>query len=480
MKIAEAFVEISARFDRLKSGLQSATAEARRGTSRIQERFERMAQAIRKSMSNVISSTVAAMRRIGLAVGGAAAAFGVLLTRVAETIDAQAKLARTVGTTTQSIREMQFISSLAGVEQQTFNQAMLAFSNRLAEASSGSGEALAAFQKLGFTTADLTKLMGMDAVDAFIEVSRRYKVLATDAEKNAVAADLFSRAGIKLKLVLDQGSESIRAQQQEYRNLAGVVTEQAAGSYESFNDSVTRLKAAFGGLLAQGLAPVAEKLAEIITKVAEAIGAFGGLSQMIKSVLLESFRQVGEIFANILDMVSKAITDMALLLQSASTLAARIPGGIGKATSKVLNDQANALLGPAGDISARAASIRERLEGSRRGESSLPPAFVAPRAEPTVRAPVPEQAPLATPARPGPGFLPTSSALDKPLAAVTQAITTAVASGIESVSTAIGGFNAGVEQQIQRNMLTQSQQQTRLLRDIRDGVNATQSGGAFT
>ena len=477
MKIAEAFVEISARFDRLKSGLQSATAEARRGTDRIRQRFERMATVIRRSMADAVSSTVAAMRRIGLAVAGAATAFGVLLNRVAATVDAQAKLARTIGTTTQSIREMQFISSLAGVEQQTFNQAMLAFSNRLAEASSGSGEALAAFQKLGFTTADLTRLMGMDAVDAFVEVSRRYNVLATDAEKNAVAADLFSRAGIKLKLVLDQGSESIRAQQQEYRKLAGVVTEEAAGSYESFNDSVTRLKVAFGGLLAQGLAPVAEKLAEIITKVTEAIAAFGGLSQMIKMVLMEAFRQVGEIFANILDLVARSITDMALLLQAASTLAAQIPGGIGKATSKALNDQANALLGPAGDIAARASSIREQLEGSRRGESSLPPAFVAPRAEPTVRAPIQEP---ATPFTPGPGFLPTSSALDKPLAAVTQAITTAVASGIESVSTAIGGFNAGVEQQIQRNMLTQSQQQTRLLRDIRDGVNAAQSGGAFT
>ncbi len=157
--------------------------------------------------------------------------------------------------------------------------------------------------------------------------------------------------------------------------------------------------------------------------------------------------------------------------QSLTSLANLIPGSVGETLARQGTGVSNAILDAARRAAERAASIRSQLEGSRRGQSALPPD--------TGPGPVGLPNPTAPEA---PGFRPTSSPLDAPFGSIGQvqaAVATATRSAIQTVGTAIGGFRTGLENQLDRDMLIAARRQVTLLQEIRDEV-LSGGGGAFT
>jgi len=90
-----------------------------------------------------------------MAVRTATASIGVA---AMNTIDAQAKLAQSLNTTTESIQILDRAGSLAGVSMSSVEQATKDLTRRLSQAAGGTGPAVDALNRLGLTAGELSRM----------------------------------------------------------------------------------------------------------------------------------------------------------------------------------------------------------------------------------------------------------------------------------------------------------------------------------
>ncbi len=135
-------------------------------------------------------------RKVGVAAAAAVAAAtaaGIAMVRSGlQTVDAQAKLAQSLGTTVASIQTLERAGELAGVSMSGIEQATKDLTRRLSQAAAGSGPAADALERLRLTAADLLALpldQRVGAINAAIEA------FVPVAQRAAVAGQLFGEEG---------------------------------------------------------------------------------------------------------------------------------------------------------------------------------------------------------------------------------------------------------------------------------------------
>ena len=135
-------------------------------------------------------------RRVKVAAAAAVAAAtaaGVAMVRSGlQTVDAQAKLAQSLGTTVASIQTLERAGELAGVSMSGIEQATKDLTRRLSQAAAGGGPAAQALERLGLSASDLIALpldQRVGAINAAIED------FVPAAERAAVAGQLFGEEG---------------------------------------------------------------------------------------------------------------------------------------------------------------------------------------------------------------------------------------------------------------------------------------------
>jgi hypothetical protein len=101
-------------------------------------------------------------RRAKVAVAAAAsalvAAAGAMIRSGLQVVDAQAKLAASLATTTESVQVLGRAGDLAGVSMGEIEQATMQLTRRLAQAAQGTGPAVEALQRLNLTADELRRL----------------------------------------------------------------------------------------------------------------------------------------------------------------------------------------------------------------------------------------------------------------------------------------------------------------------------------
>ncbi len=109
-----------------------------------------------------------------------------------QTVDAQAKLAQSLGTTVASIQTLERAGELAGVSMSGIEQATKDLTRRLSQAAAGTGPAADALDRLGLSATELIALpldQRVGAINAAIES------FVPAAERAAVAGQLFGEEG---------------------------------------------------------------------------------------------------------------------------------------------------------------------------------------------------------------------------------------------------------------------------------------------
>ncbi|WP_414897706.1 phage tail tape measure protein [Rhodovulum sp. YEN HP10] len=199
--------------------------------------------------------------KIGLA-GAVTAATGALslMTRQAMgAIDAQAKLAQSLGTTVKSVQVLSRAGDLSGVAMGTVEQATKDLTRRLSQAAAGTGPAVKALGQLNLTAAELQKLP-LDERIATINAAIADFVPA--AQRAAVAGQLFGEEGSIAMGRMDPAT--LRQAARDVEDFGVVVSEIDAENIETANDAVSRLGLVATGLgnkLAAAAAPGIERLA---------------------------------------------------------------------------------------------------------------------------------------------------------------------------------------------------------------------------
>jgi hypothetical protein len=216
-------------------------------------------------------------RRATLAAAAAtaalAAAGAAMIRSGLQTVDAQAKLAQSLGTTVASIQTLERAGELAGVSMSGIEQATKDLTRRLSQAAAETGPAADALDRLGLSASDLIALpldQRVGAINAAIES------FVPVAERAAVAGQLFGEEGSIAMSRID--TATLRQATEDVLAFGVVVSEQDADQIERTNDAISRLGLIWRGVsnqLAVAAAPALEAVANALASVARTTGPVG-------------------------------------------------------------------------------------------------------------------------------------------------------------------------------------------------------------
>ncbi|MGS4948044.1 phage tail tape measure C-terminal domain-containing protein [Meridianimarinicoccus sp. RP-17] len=203
-----------------------------------------------------------------------ASAAGVAMVRSGlQTVDAQAKLAQSLGTTVASLQTLERAGELAGVSMSGIEQATKDLTRRLSQAASETGPAADALDRLGLSATDLIALPLDERVGA---INAAIENFVPAAERAAVAGQLFGEEGSIAMSRID--TATLRQATADVLAFGVVVSEQDADQIERTNDALSRLGLVWRGLsnqLAVAAAPALEAVAEAMATVASTTGPLG-------------------------------------------------------------------------------------------------------------------------------------------------------------------------------------------------------------
>jgi len=229
-------------------------------------------------------------RRAKIATGimaAAAISAGVSMVRSSlQTIDAQAKLAASLGTTTASIQVLARAAELAGVSQGEVEQATIMMTKSLSQAAQGTGPAVKALQQLHLSATDLAKL----PIDQkLVKIQDAIQKYIPAAQRAAVASQIFgARAGLIFSRI---DSATLRQATKDVKDFEVAVSKKDAAQIQRTNDALSRM-----GLLWKGIAnQLAVAAAPALEAVANAMAAFGKTTGPLGRAIKTLFAHIGEL-----------------------------------------------------------------------------------------------------------------------------------------------------------------------------------------
>lgn len=248
---------------------------------------------------------------LGASIGVGLKVIGGLVKESIDAADATAKMAQSLGTSTESLSQLTYAADLSGVSQEALATSMGKLARQAADAASGSKTAGAVFEAMGVQVTDANgSLKGTDQLLA--EVADRFASYEDGAAKTALAQELFGKSGAQLIPLLNSGASGIDALKEEADRLGITLSGPASKAAEAFNDNLSRLNAAKQGLgrqIAQQLLPTLSNLTDGIFSTAKETDAFAraatvaatGVKLLFSAgaVLIGVFKTVGDAIGGI-------------------------------------------------------------------------------------------------------------------------------------------------------------------------------------
>jgi hypothetical protein len=184
------------RSDHDGSGIRAFQSQVDRATAKAKKQFAGVATAMRAGLVGAVAG--GALASIANPFSGAADAI--------EHLDAVAKRARTSGVSSGFYQTLTVAANEASVAQGVLDSSLTAFSKRVGEARAGTGALATTLAKIDAPLADMLARTTSQE-QAFRIVADRMAGYESQTQRNAVAAALFSRAGVDLTRILGQGSQ---------------------------------------------------------------------------------------------------------------------------------------------------------------------------------------------------------------------------------------------------------------------------------
>ena len=215
---------------RVTLGLDSASFErgvrkSRNEMTGFQGHVQKAAGAIKTAIAGMVAwETVQQLRDMTRAAVDAAGGLG--------------EQAAALGVSTRSLQEYRYAATQVGLEQSEMDKGLEQLTRRLGEAAQGVKEPLDALERLGISIEDIK---AMEAGDVIPLIAEGMKRLPSDAERAAVAVDLFGRAGQKLATLLAGGAEGIERLKAAAHELGIVLSDEDIAKADDVADKLAAL-----------------------------------------------------------------------------------------------------------------------------------------------------------------------------------------------------------------------------------------------
>lgn len=202
---------------------------------------------------------------VGAAAAAATAIFA-FTKQIAEANDELGKFAQRIGVDIEALQELGFVAELNGGSIDSMNASLANLSRVASEAARGMGPGVEVFGMLGISVTDATGRL-KQADDLLLDVADAISRLGSQAERLEFAQKL--GIGEDLLLAIQQGSEAIKQQRKEARELGFVIDVDAAQAAADFQDELLRLNRiilgvsnAIGTKLMKQIEPMIEQFVE--------------------------------------------------------------------------------------------------------------------------------------------------------------------------------------------------------------------------
>lgn len=262
--------KVSAVFTASTSGLTSGVNQA----SRAMQSMQRSVSGLQGGMRSLVA--IQGAQLFGSIASGASRAISSLVAvgrAEAEAVDQTSKLASRLGMTYGELAGLAYAGELAGVSMDQIGAAATKADVAFVRASQGSRQAVAAFQAIGLSVADLE---GLSAAERFDAIASAIAALPTEAQRAAAAVQIFGRAGAQLLPLFREGAGGIAAARAEAERLGLTLTNAQGQNIEEMNDSFTRVQKAISGIVQQVVAQLAPAITAISSQFIEFVGSIGG------------------------------------------------------------------------------------------------------------------------------------------------------------------------------------------------------------
>lgn len=247
-----------------------------------------------RSFGGRIGGLVGGFGRLGIAIAGAAGAtgFGLLVKSSFETIDDLAKVADSLGITTEALAGLRRASELSGVGSDKLDKSLLRMQRRISEAADGSLLAKDNFAQMGLS---IEQLRTMTPEEQFITVADAIRNMSDQTDRTRLAMDTFGRDGAKVLAIVKNGAAATRSELVKAAELGLAPSREDAAKIEAANDAITDMKSAFMGIANT----VAISVAPAITSISGSIQAFAKRARSVFSGVMPVLRQFGNLWSTI-------------------------------------------------------------------------------------------------------------------------------------------------------------------------------------
>ena len=239
---------------------------------------------------------------IAAAAAGAGVALFGFANKVSGNLDRVDKLSQKLGLSTTAFQEWDFIAERSGTSAEKLGGAIRTMTSRLEGADRGLASSVEAFDRLGIATHDAEgNVRSTDAV--FDEAISKLAAMTNEGERSAAAYAVFGGKYQELLPIINSGAEGIEAMRQEVHALGAVQSEEAVKAGAKFQDNLTNIKAALGGVatnIANFIIPTFNKLFGFVqTNVIPAFRMFWDATEPLRRVFGDILGIVGSLFSQI-------------------------------------------------------------------------------------------------------------------------------------------------------------------------------------
>lgn len=166
----------------------------------------------------------------------------------------------------------------------------------------GSNKSIEAFEKLGFTMDDISKMMDSPE-EAFSNIISALQEMPEGTERTAIATELLGRSAMELGPLLNTSAEETQAMKDRVHELGGVLSDDAVKASANFQDNLQDMQTAMAGVKRGIMADLLPGLSSLMDGFTRLISGESGADEMLDSgidKLLTGIESAGDKVLNII------------------------------------------------------------------------------------------------------------------------------------------------------------------------------------
>ena len=302
---------------RTGTGLDGLGGQAEKSGGRVQKSFSGAGDSV-KGLAGRIPGVGGALGALASPAGIATAAIGLVVGSIGAAVGKVSSLEKELRPMIQrsnlSAESLQVLSKAAnrlgsedGLDGVTDSAQELQL--RLAEASQdASGPAVAAFEKLGLSSADL---IAASPEDSFLQVITALQGVSNASDKKFLADELLGGSSEKLSGIINTSSEEFQGLTDSIRENGDIISNEGIANANAFNIALGKLGGAFGGIastVGTEFIPILTEIIEGVTEIWQEIdGPVIAVLKIFTGILTNQLRSAFDIIAGVIQVVSSLL-----------------------------------------------------------------------------------------------------------------------------------------------------------------------------